>query len=229
MENIKDAGYRLFPIRDISHLPSFIRSTPGLHGLNVTIPYKETVIPFLDDLDETAKAVGAVNCIKISRKSEAGSQKLVGYNTDVYGFKKSFKPMLKSYHEKALILGTGGGAKAVAYVLRQIGVEYSFVTRSQRSEVRSQRFFTYDDLKPEVIKHFKLIINTTPAGMFPNTGDCPEIPYQYITDQHLLYDLIYNPGETGFLKKGKEKGASVQNGLTMFRRQAEKAWEVWNG
>lgn len=137
--------------------------------------------------------------------------------------------MLKSYHEKALILGTGGGAKAVAYVLRQIGVEYSFVTRSQRSEVRSQRFFTYDDLKPEVIKHFKLIINTTPAGMFPNTGDCPEIPYQYITDQHLLYDLIYNPGETGFLKKGKEKGASVQNGLTMFRRQAEKAWEVWNG
>ncbi|MES2396833.1 MAG: shikimate dehydrogenase [Bacteroidota bacterium] len=244
-ENISDCEYNLYPIEDINQLPQLITDNPILCGLNVTIPYKESVIPYLDELDETAKAVGAVNCIKILRDTGHGTRDekdkrfpkspiLIGYNTDVFGFRQSIKPFLEIQHERALILGTGGASKAVAYVLKEIGIECFFVSRSkeQESRIKNQdsgaKTFLYEELTDYIISAFKLIVNTTPVGMYPNINVAPEIPYQSLLPSHLLYDLVYNPIETEFLKRGKLQGASTVNGLSMLHQQAEEAWRIWN-
>ncbi len=221
-ENILNCEYELFSIENINLLNSLLTSNPTLSGLNVTIPYKESVISFLDELDETAKAVGAVNCIKIEN-----DKKLIGYNTDVYGFKQSIKPFLNTNHERALILGTGGASKAVHFVLKEIGIDCYFVTRDKKNNT-STNLFTYEELNEYIIHSFKLIVNTTPLGMFPNIDDAPNLPYEFITSSHLLYDLVYNPTETKFLKEGKLKNAICVNGLSMLHQQAEMAWKIWN-
>ena len=217
-EKITDCEFNAFVIETISLLPQLIKDNPTLKGLSVTIPYKESVIPFLNDLDVTAKKIGAVNCIKITDK------KLIGYNTDAFGFKQSIKPFLESHHERALILGTGGASKAVEYVLKEIGISCHFVTRIKTAENQ----FTYDELNENMMKAFKLIVNASPVGMFPNVDSAPKIPYEFISSAHLLYDLVYNPTETEFLKRGKAKGAATVNGLSMLHQQAEEAWRIWN-
>lgn len=216
-ENISDAHYYNYPIQNIGDVLQ-IFERENLCGINVTIPYKETIIPFLDELDSSASGVGAVNTVVIRNK------KKIGFNTDVFGFEQSLvricNPDLKI---KALVLGTGGSSKAVAYVLDKLGIEFQFVSRTQK-----QNAISYADIKPQTILEHKLIINTTPAGMFPNTQDAPDIPYSFITSQHLLFDLIYNPEETEFLKRGKLQNAQTKNGLEMLQLQAEKSWEIWN-
>ncbi|HEX8515764.1 MAG TPA: shikimate dehydrogenase [Bacteroidia bacterium] len=227
-ENIRGCEYELYPLGSISELPALIRNEPLLYGLNVTIPYKESVIPFLDELDETAKAVGAVNCIRItSSGSPPGTPVLKGYNTDVFGFRQSIKPFLEVQHERALILGTGGAAKAVHHVLKEIGIDCYFVSRD-KTRITSEKVFEYSELNEYMMSAFKLIINTTPVGMFPETNSAPGILYEHLGPGHLLYDLVYNPAETEFLKRGKAKGASAVNGLSMLRQQAEEAWRIWN-
>jgi shikimate dehydrogenase len=232
--NIIDCEYNLYPIERINALPQLIAHTPTLSGLNVTIPYKESVIPFLDELDETAKAISAVNCIKIVSGNEYQVSsikyqvpRLIGYNTDVYGFRQSIKPFLEMHHERALILGTGGAAKAVEYVLKEIGIDCYFVSRTKNQQ-SSSKLFLYEELNEYIINAFKLIVNTTPIGMYPHINEAPQLPYNYITSSHLLYDLVYNPIETEFLKHGKLQGASVVNGLSMLHQQAEEAWRIWN-
>lgn len=226
-ENISDSEYHAFPIEKIELLPQLIKDNPSLRGLSVTIPYKESVIPFLDELDATAKKIGAVNCIKITNTtthSQLPTPHFKGYNTDAFGFRQSIKPFLESQHERALILGTGGASKAVEYVLKEIGINCFFVTRNKTAENQ----FTYDEVNENMLNAFKLIINATPLGMFPNVDACPAIPYQYLSPSHLLYDLVYNPTETEFLKQGKLKGASIVNGFSMLQHQAEEAWRIWN-
>ena len=210
--------YQNFDIESIDSFLNIIKSTKNLKGLNVTIPYKETVIPYLDKLDIKAKEIGAVNTINISKKGE-----LIGFNTDYYGFKKSIEPYLKSNHRKALILGTGGASKAIAYALMKLGIECNYVSRTA-SNVAS---YTYQTLSEEIIKDHLIIINCTPLGTSPNTNACPHIPYDGITRDHLLFDLIYNPEETKFLTIGKIKGAKTCNGLEMLKLQADKAWQIW--
>ncbi|MFI5148624.1 MAG: shikimate dehydrogenase family protein [Bacteroidia bacterium] len=234
---LKDCVYELYPLTDITGLKTLLNTAPELRGLNVTIPYKEIVIPYLDKLDETARIVGAVNTIRIHDK---GTERILeGFNTDVYGFRQSIKPFLESHHERALVLGTGGASKAVAYVLKQIGVDVYFVTRNKEaafaeaSTVKAggnskEKMFTYSELNEHIIKHFPLIINTTPLGTYPNVNDAPDIPYSFLTPQHFLYDLTYNPSETKLMAEGKARGAQVLNGLSMLQQQAEKAWEIWN-
>ncbi len=209
--------YHKFPLATIDELKTLIIGYPDLKGLNVTIPYKQSVIPFLNELDNTAKAVGAVNTIVIK------NGKLKGYNTDVIGFTDSLKPLLQAWHNKALILGTGGASRAVAYSLLQFGISFQFVSRHPK-----EGRLTYSDLDPAIIEEHKLIINTTPLGMSPDTDTCPDIPYEWLTPRHLLYDLVYTPAETLFLLKGKEKGAVVQNGYDMLIGQAEASWHIWN-
>ena len=221
-ENIKDAFYTSFPIEQIEQFPDLISRHQNLVGLNVTIPYKQEVIPYLTSLDETALAVGAVNTIKVDRNGD--DTILTGYNTDVYGFELSLKPALKSHHHRALILGTGGASKAVKYVLNKLGIESVYVSRNMDGEGQ----LTYSELNSHVLKNYLLIVNTTPLGMSPNIDTCPELSYADIGDQHLLYDLVYNPEVTLFMKKGKENGAAVLNGLSMLYYQAEGAWEIWN-
>jgi len=211
--------YENFDIESISEFPAILKNNPNLVGLNVTIPYKEQIIPFLDELDIKAKAIGAVNTISISN-----SGKLIGYNTDCYGFKKSIKPYLKPHHKNALILGTGGASKAVAYTLKELNINFEYVTRSFNSLAK----FTYSDLTESIINSYTVIINCTPVGTHPNINDCPDIPYNGISKDHLLYDLIYNPLQTKFLALGESKGAITCNGLKMLEFQAEKAWEIWN-
>ncbi len=223
--NISDYCYQLYPLNSISELPKLLEKEENLKGLNVTIPYKEAVIPYLTELDETASAVGAVNCIKISGAATLFT--LTGYNTDVWGFKQSIKPFLDARHEKALIIGTGGASKAVEYVLKSIGVECWFLTRD-KSKFSKTNVLSYTEVNEYVIRAFKLIINTSPVGMYPNTAACPDLPYHLLGTDHLLYDLVYNPEETCFLKKGKEQGATVINGLGMLYSQADKAWDIWN-
>jgi shikimate dehydrogenase len=230
-ENIADADYKLFPIASIEKLPELIAVNPDLIGLNVTIPYKEKIIPFLDELDEIAKTVGAVNTILITRPSPPFSVPrpffLKGYNTDVYGFRQSIKPFLTSAHERALILGTGGASKAIEFVLNQIGVECIFVSR-EKKKIAGKTILTYDELNSYVIDSCKLIVNCSPVGTFPDINEFPNLPYGSITKEHLLYDLVYNPAETEFLERGKAQGAETMNGLDMLKLQAEKAWEIWN-
>ncbi|TNJ45706.1 shikimate dehydrogenase [Tamlana fucoidanivorans] len=218
-EQIKDTSYENFDIENINLFPSIIKNTKGLKGMNVTIPYKEDVMPFLDEIDKEAKAIGAVNTIKITKKG-----KLIGYNTDCYGFKKSLEPFLKPNHTRALILGTGGASKAVAYALKELGISYAFVSRTIKGGVT----FSYDTLTQSDIENHHIIINCTPLGTFPNIEVCPEIPYQAFTKSHILFDLIYNPEETKFLKRGKQNGATIINGLNMLKLQAEKAWSIWS-
>lgn len=210
--------YENFDIENITQFQDVIKNTKNLRGLNVTIPYKETIIPFLDKLDKKAKQIGAVNTIKVTKKG-----KLKGYNTDYYGFSKSIEPYLKSQHKKALILGTGGASKAIAFALERLGITYSFVSRS----ISDKAAYSYDSLSENDIDTHQIIINCTPLGTHPNTNVCPDIPYDAITEDHLLYDLIYNPEETKFLTIGKIKGATVSNGYNMLELQAEKAWKIW--
>jgi len=211
--------YENFELSSIEDFPNLVKNTKDLKGLNVTIPYKQQVISYLDELDQDAKAIGAVNCIKIS------DHKLKGYNTDFYGFKQSIKPFLEPQHQRALVLGTGGSSKAVAYALKSVGVEIYFVTTSEK---KGSNYFKYDEINEHVLNAFKLIVNTTPLGMSPHINECPPLPYEYLTSGHLCYDLIYNPEETLFLKKAKENGAVTMNGLSMLKLQAEKSWEIWN-
>ena len=218
-EQIDDVTYENFDIEDISAFPALIKNTLGLKGMNVTIPYKEAVIPFLDKLNKKAQEIGAVNTIKITKEN-----KLIGYNTDCYGFKKSLKPFLKPHHKNALILGTGGASKAVAYSLKKLDINFLYVSRHDKKGVD----LTYETLTTKIIKQHQLIINCTPLGTFPNIDNCPDIPYTAITKEHILYDLIYNPEETKFLKLGKQQQATTINGLNMLKFQAEKAWSIWN-
>lgn len=220
LENIY-AKYVNFEISSINSLPDIIKNNPELRGLNVTIPYKEQVIPFLDQLDREVITIGAVNVIKIIR--EKGKYRLIGYNSDIIGFSQSIKPLLEKHHKKALILGTGGASKAVFCGLKKLGVESRFVSRSKQAGI-----FTYKELTPEIIAEHKIIVNCTPVGMYPQTGACPDIPYEYLTPNHLLYDLLYNPDTTLFMEKGAQQGAITKNGLEMLLLQAFAAWEIWN-
>lgn len=232
-EGYEDHQYEIFPIQNLSDLPELIKANPDLCGLNVTVPHKIGVIYFLDKLDPAAKEIDAVNCIKIvnqhpveaffSGELSSLQVRLEGYNTDAYGFETSLKPLLKKHHTKALVLGAGGAARAVAYVLNKLGISYKHVSRRS---IKKQ--LSYQQLNGDIIKDNLLIINTTPVGTYPHVEACPDIPYQYLTPRHLLYDLVYNPEETEFLRRGKEKGATVKNGLEMLHLQAEKSWEIWN-
>jgi shikimate dehydrogenase len=218
--HLSNYSYLNFEIENINEFPKLLNEHKELSGLNVTVPYKESVIPFLTELSPEAKEIGAVNCIKLV------NGKSIGHNTDWYGFRLSIKPFLEPQHSRALILGTGGSSKAVAYALKQIGVEYYFVTSSATK--KSSNTFFYSEINPIILKQFLLIINCTPLGMFPNINDCPHLPYECITENHLAYDLIYNPDETLFLRKCKANRATVINGLSMLQLQAEKSWEIWN-
>lgn len=212
-------SYVNFDLQSIYELDDIIRNTPNLKGLNVTIPYKEDVIPMLDGLNKRAQKIGAVNTIRITRY-----QKLIGYNTDYYGFKNSLKPHLKQHHKRALILGTGGASKAIAYALKKLKIEYDYVSRSEKEGVK----FLYSDLTDEIISSYTIIINCTPIGTFPDVNECPDIPYDAITENHILYDLIYNPEQTKFLSCGDMKSAITINGLEMLKLQADKSWKIWN-
>lgn len=212
-----DAQYMPYPLPDIAELPQLLRENPTLRGLNVTIPHKQAVMPYLDQLDETAHAIGAVNCIDIR------DRRTKGYNTDAAGFELSLLPLLSADHTHALILGTGGASLAVAYVLAKLGIAFSYVSRMQQ-----QGRYTYDALTPELVQRHKLIINTTPLGMHPDISAMPALPYEAIGEAHLLYDLIYNPEETAFLKAGARQGAVTKNGLEMLQIQADASWQIWN-
>lgn len=219
-ENI-DAIYVNFEIPTISLFQDIITENADLKGLNVTIPYKEKVISFLDEISEEARAIGAVNVIKVGRRK--GMPYLTGYNSDVIGFTQSIEPLLESYHKKALILGTGGASKAVKYGLQQLGIETMLVSRREQANM-----LTYKQLTPDLLNEYKVIVNCTPVGMYPHTDECPDLPYEAISPDHLLYDLIYNPDETLFLQKGREQGAITKNGLEMLILQAYAGWEIWN-
>ena len=220
-ENI-DAEYVNFEIPAIEEFNSIIKNNPRLKGLNVTIPYKEQVIPCLDRLSENVQLIGAVNVIKIEREKK-GKTLLTGYNSDIIGFKNSIESLLQTHHKQALILGTGGSAKAVYYGLKQLGVAGTCVSRKKTSA----DVLTYTELNEEVIQTNTVIVNCTPVGMWPNVNDCPLIPYHLLTKKHLLYDLLYNPNETLFMKKGKEQKATVKNGLEMLLLQAFASWDFW--
>ena len=219
---LSDYAYLNFELEKIEDVKKVISEHPNLKGFNVTIPYKESIIPFLDELSAEAKSIGAVNCVSIKCHTER-SRSIIGHNTDVYGFASSIKPFLEPHHNKALILGTGGSSKAVAYALKNIGVEVYFVSSSKQHT----NMISYEQLNEHVMNAFKLIVNTTPVGMFPNVNECPNIPYQFLSKQHLCYDLIYNPERTLFLQKATEQDATTMSGLSMLQLQAEKSWEIW--
>jgi len=227
-ERITDCEFRNFPIENPSEIKALIESNDTLCGLSVTIPHKKSVMKLLDGLDDVAENVGAVNCIKINRNIEKQVVKLMGYNTDIFGFEKSLLPLLKSHHTKALVLGTGGAAKAVEYVLKKNKIDCLLVSRNSNSKINDSAQIFYKDVNEVLLSEFFLIINATPIGTFPMINESPDIPYQLLTDQHLLYDLIYNPEETEFLKGGREMGAQTKNGLEMLELQAEEAWKIWN-
>ena len=215
--NLLYYSYENIDFQDISELPNFLENNPNLKGLNVTIPYKEAIIPYLDKLSKKAAEIGAVNTIRFTKNG-----KLKGYNTDYYGFQKALEPLLQSHHKKALLLGTGGASKAVAYALNQMGIATTYVSRTSIGNA-----IGYSQITAETFEEYQIIINCTPLGTSPNTNVCPEIPYQYFTSNHIAFDLIYNPAETLFLQKAKEQGAVIKNGLEMLVFQAEKAWEIW--
>lgn len=217
-----DAQYLNFELPNIESLPEVIDMNPELKGLNVTIPYKEKVISYLDYISPEARAIGAVNVIRVSHKGK--NVVLRGYNSDVIGFTKSIEPLLDRYHKKALILGTGGASKAINYGLRSLGLETVFVSRFKRPGT-----IQYDEITPEVIKEYNVIVNCTPVGMYPKVDVCPQLPYEAMDSHTLLYDLIYNPDQTLFLQKGAERGATVKNGLEMLLLQAFASWDFWNG
>lgn len=209
------ASFQNFAIESINELPQVL-STPHLEGFCITIPHKKNIIPFLTEVAPEVQEMGACNCVRLK------DGKLIGYNTDIIGFEKSFVPLLTPERNKALILGTGGASAAVAFVLRKLGIPYQFVSRNTPDT------WSYEQLTPEIITEYKIIINCTPLGMSPNIDEAPPIPYEYLTEAHYLYDLIYNPAETKFLSLGKEKGAAIENGLQMLVLQAEENWRIWN-
>lgn len=217
-----NAKYVNFEIPSIDDLPEVLSSNPELKGLNVTIPYKEKVIPFLDYVSPEARAIGAVNVIRVEH--EGKNIRLKGYNSDVIGFTQSIEPMLEDCHKKALVLGTGGASKAIAYGLKALGIESVFVSRYERPDT-----IQYKSITPEVVKEYNVIVNCTPMGMYPKTEECPELPYEAMDEHNILYDLIYNPDETLFMKRGAERGAQTKNGLEMLLLQAFASWEFWNG
>jgi shikimate dehydrogenase len=214
-EGITDSAYNLYPLQNIDALPHLLAAHPQLLGLNVTIPYKEAVLPYLHQLDSIAEAIGAVNCIKVE------NDKLIGYNTDAYGFEVSLNHLLRHKPDMAFVLGTGGAAKAVWYVLNKLGIPFVRVSTRQASDSIGYA---------EVAQHLQasnLIVNTTPLGMYPNVNECVDLPYHLLTAHDYLFDLIYNPAETLFMHKGKEQGAAIMSGLLMLRMQAEESWEIW--
>lgn len=215
--NLVNYSYENFDLSKIEEFPALIKKHKMLKGLNVTIPYKEAIIPYLDSLSKKTKSIGAVNTIIFKKDG------LKGYNTDVYGFKKSFQPFLKESHNKALILGTGGASKAVAFVLKELGISFKYVSRNPKGDQ-----IGYSDLNKKIISSYNVIINCTPLGTFPDTVAKPNIPYEFLTANHLLFDLIYNPVKTAFLLEGERKGAIICNGAKMLELQAEKAWQIWN-
>lgn len=217
-----DATYENFEIPSIDLLPEIIASNPELRGLNVTIPYKEKVISFLDNISPEARSIGAVNVIRVTHEGKKTTLK--GFNSDVIGFTQSIEPMLEKFHQKALILGTGGAAKAIDFGLRSLGLETVFVSRYERPNTT-----LYDKITPDVVKEYNVIVNCTPCGMYPHTDECPALPYEAMDSHTILYDLVYNPDTTLFLKKGAERGANVKNGLEMLLLQAFASWEFWNG
>jgi shikimate dehydrogenase len=217
-----DAEYVNFEIENVKDLKAVIKENSDLRGVNVTLPHKVAVMPLLDSISENAKNIGAVNVIKF-KKGLFGKLHLEGYNSDIIGFMKSIEPMLNEKHRKALILGTGGSSKAIYHGLEQLGVSAVYVSRTPQKDC-----FTYEEITKEVIEEYTVIVNTTPVGMYPKIDECPDIPYQYITGNQILYDLLYNPDETLFMKKGKTQGATVKNGLEMLLLQAFASWEIWN-
>ncbi len=220
-ENI-DAEYINFEIPNIEQLPEIVASNPQLRGLNVTIPYKQKVIPYLDSVSPEARAIGAVNVIKVMHRGK--NTLLKGYNSDVIGFTRSIEPLLSNYHHKALILGTGGSSKAIDYGLRSLGLDTLFVSRYERPGT-----ILYEQVTPDVVHEYNVIVNCTPVGMFPKTAECPPLPYEALDSHNLLYDLLYNPDETLFMFKGRKQKATVKNGLEMLLLQAFVSWEIWNG
>ena len=214
----QDCEYQNFDIASIENFREIIKNNTNLKGLNVTIPYKQEVIPYLDKLSIKAAKIGAVNVIRFTKKN-----KLKGYNSDCYGFKKALKPLLKPNHKKALILGTGGASKAVAFALEELDIAYTFVSREPAANE-----IDYDRINSTTFDNYQIIINCTPLGTSPNIKEFPPIPYQFFTENHIAFDLIYNPEETQFLKKAKKHGAVCKNGLEMLIFQADKSWQIWN-
>lgn len=212
-----DAQYLNFEIPDVAMLPDVLRNNPELRGLNVTLPHKQAVIPLLDEMSKEAKEIGAVNVIRIR------DGRLKGFNSDIIGFTNSIKPLLQPHHRKALILGTGGASRAICVGLNRLGVEWTYVSRSPR-----EGMITYEDITAETLQAYTVIVNCSPVGMFPNVAQAPDIPYDCLSDKHLLFDLVYNPEETLFMKKGREQGATVKNGLEMLHLQAVASWDFWN-
>ncbi|HET7898285.1 MAG TPA: shikimate dehydrogenase, partial [Flavisolibacter sp.] len=216
-DGIADCVYQNFELATIDEFPQLVKANPDIKGFNVTIPYKEEILPFLTSRNEVVAEIGACNCIKVEGES------LTGYNTDVVGFRNSLEPKLMTHHTKALILGTGGAAKAICYVLSQLGIEYRMVSRR-----KGLHELGYEDLGKEILANHHLIINTTPLGMYPNVDADPPIPYEYLTPQHFLYDLVYNPEKTKFMIEGEKRGAQICNGYEMLIGQAEESWRIWN-
>lgn len=219
-ENI-DAVYEKHELASIAEFPEVISTNPELAGLNVTIPYKEKVMQYLDIVSPEATAIGAVNVVRVQHKGNKTI--LSGHNSDVIGFSRSIEPLLRPHHKFALILGTGGASKAVDYALRKLGLETVFVSRSKKDGM-----IQYDQITPELLRKYEVVVNCTPCGMSPHFDECPDIPYEALNSDNLLYDLIYNPDETRFLRKGKAQGAVVKNGLEMLLLQADASWEIWN-
>ena len=217
-----DAMYINFELDDIDSLMSVFGEYPNLSGLNVTAPFKEKVLPLMDELDESAQSVGAVNVIKIARGAKAGEMRLTGYNTDMTGFKNSLEPLLTPAMTQALVLGTGGASKAVIRALELLGIEADVVSRK-----KSASTITYEELTRQMIVDHKIIVNTTPLGTYPRVDACPDLPYRFITPSHLCYDLVYNPSETSFMKKAQKQGAQVKNGLEMLLLQAFESYRIW--
>jgi shikimate dehydrogenase len=216
--SLDDCFYTNFDIQTIEEFPEIIANNPDLKGLNITIPYKEAVIPYLNKLSKNAALISAVNVVRFTKKGN-----LKGYNSDYYGFMKSLEPLLQPHHKKALILGTGGAAKAVSFALDQLGILYTFVTREEK-----EGMIDYNRINATTFDNHQIIINCTPIGTVPNIKEFPPIPYNFFTEKHIAFDLIYNPEETQFLKKAKKKGAVIKNGYEMLVLQAEKAWKIWN-
>jgi shikimate dehydrogenase len=216
--NLEDYFYENFDLQSIDEFPEILKNNSDLKGLNVTIPFKETIIPYLDKLSKNAQKIGAVNVIRFTKKGS-----LKGYNSDYYGFIKSLKPLLKEHHKKALILGTGGASKGIAFGLEKLGILYTFVSREEK-----EGMINYNRINATTFDNYQIIINCTPLGTSPNVKEFPNLPYQFFTKKHIAFDLIYNPEETQFLKKAKKKGATIKNGFEMLQYQAEKSWKIWN-
>ncbi|MBQ7179884.1 MAG: shikimate dehydrogenase [Bacteroidaceae bacterium] len=216
-----DAQYLNFPITGAEQLRVVIEENPELRGLNVTLPYKQAVIPLLDELSDEAREIGAVNVIRVRRKN--GVPYLKGFNSDIIGFMNSIRLLLKSNHRKALILGTGGASRAIRVGLERLGIDWTYVSRTP-----AEGRFTYDELTPEILQEYQVVVNCSPVGMYPNCDACPAIPYEALVAGHLLFDVVYNPEETLFMKRGAEQGAVVKNGLEMLYLQAVASWDFWN-